>query len=348
MAYKDREHFPVGINMYVPAMQYASEVATSQPVAFNLGTPAAKSASVIAAATPSNSAVGTQVAYTWVSDSRYGRTIQLTPSANPGAVGGAIDVFGTDYLGQPMVERFSGANGATAILYGKKAFYRVTHSKIVTASTNATTYAIGTGDRLGLPFKGGIAWASEGGVQVAVSGGKEVTLYTDRSRTEAAAGTSKWITAPFAGYIKSITGTPDGGGGAVDPVITVRINGVAVTGLTITVDTSDVAGLTVTDTPTTPGYSANNRFAAGDRIEIVGTAAAGAFGDRIGLTLVSLQGSAGDLTDPQTNTSSDPRGLYEPLTIPNGSLNYQVGLIGDSSLNAAGNGGLHGLKQAAA
>jgi hypothetical protein len=53
------------------------------------------------------------------------------------------------------------------------------------------------------------------------------------------------------------------------------------------------------------------------------------------------------LTDPQTAVTGDPRGLYTPVTPPNGVLAYEVAMIGDTSVNAAGNGGLLGIRQLA-
>lgn len=53
------------------------------------------------------------------------------------------------------------------------------------------------------------------------------------------------------------------------------------------------------------------------------------------------------LTDPATALTGDPRGLYTPSSAPNGVLTYEVGLNGDFSVNAAGNGGLHGIRHAA-
>jgi hypothetical protein len=50
------------------------------------------------------------------------------------------------------------------------------------------------------------------------------------------------------------------------------------------------------------------------------------------------------LTDPQTATTGDPRGLYTPTTAPNGVLNYEVSMIGDPTVNANNNGGLLGIR----
>jgi hypothetical protein len=343
MTARIRRSYRDGINQYVPGMQYASDMVHGQPTAVSLGAPAAQSASAIAAATAANAAANTIVAAAYTSDSPYGRSIILTPSGDPGAVGGTIDVYGYDYLGQPMVERFAGANGVTSILYGKKAFYKTTQTKIVTASTNAVTWAIGIGRRLGLPYKGDLVWAKENDALVALNK-RDVIVWVDRAAAKAVAGGSDMVYAEFPGFVKTLIGVPGGGGGATDPVITVKLATVAIVGLTVTIDTSDTTGLTVTDLPTTVGYSANNRFIVGDRIEIVGAAAAGAFSDRVGVELTPTQFLPGVTTDPQTTTTGDPRGTYESLMVMDGVKTIVVGLVGDNAVNSSGNGGLHGIK----
>src|SRR5262245_2833110 len=50
------------------------------------------------------------------------------------------------------------------------------------------------------------------------------------------------------------------------------------------------------------------------------------------------------LTDPQTATTGDPRGLYTPTTAPNGTLTYELSMIGDPSVNTSNNGGLLGIR----
>lgn len=344
---RERIFFPQGVNMFVPGMQYTANLIDGQPTLFNLGTPAVNSANNIGTAISSQASPNILVALplgVYTADSPYGRTLRLTPSGDPGAAGGTIQVFGDDYLGQPMMEAFAGANGVTSILYGKKAFYRVRATKVTSASTNATTYAIGTGSRLGLPFKGDLEWARENGILVPVYK-RDQTFYFDRSAAEAVAGGSRWLRAPFPGFVKTLIGTPNGGGGATDPVITAKLATVAITGLTVTVDTSDATGLTVTDVPTTPGYNANNRFVTNGLIEVVAAAAAGAFGDRLGLELTPTHFTNPDLTDPQTSITGDPRGTYEPLDPTfDGVKKFEVALVGDNAVNAAGNGGFHGIK----
>jgi len=334
--------FHVGLNNYVPAMQYASDLLHGQPSPFSLGTPAAADDDIIAATIDADAVAGVEEAYPYTIDATYGRTLQLKISADPGAASSVIDVYGWDYLRQPMIERFTTANGSTAILYGKKAFKYIQKTKIVTAATNAVTAKLGTYTRLGLPYKGDPAWAKESGVLVQVYK-RDVIEWIDRAAAKAVAGGTDFIRASFPGFVKTLYGVPAGGGGATDPVITVELGGTAIIGLTVTIDTSDVAGLEVSDVPTTVGYNANNRFVTGGKIELVAAAAAGAFADRLGLELTPTQFTHPDTTDAATVTTGDPRGTYDPLTPPNGG-EIIVALIGDVSVNTSSNGGLHGIR----
>lgn len=333
-----------GINQYVPGMQYASALVHGQPTEFSLGSPAAESAATLISAGAANAVATTEIAVTaavQLADSRYGRNLKLAISGNPGN-SHAIDIHGFDYLGQPMVERFTGASGVTSILYGKKAFYRITKSKIVTAASNAVTFNLGFGSKLGLPFKGDVVAVKEAGVQVPLFN-RDFWMYAAISSADVVAGFSHWFRAPCPGYVKTLSGTPNGGGSTNDPVVTVELGGTAITGLTVTVDTSDTAGLTVTDTPTTTGYNANNRFVKDGLIEIVSAAAASAKGNNIGIEISPMQFCLPDTTDAATVSTGDPRGTYEPLTAPNGT-EIIVSMIGNPSVNTSGNGGLHGIR----
>lgn len=328
-----------GVNNYVPKMQSSSALLRGG-AEFSLGSPAVASANIFAAATAANAAAGTIVAINLTVDGTYGRNLRLTPSGDPGAAGGVIDIFGEDWLGQPMAERFSGANGATAILYGKKAFYRVNYSKIVTPSTNAVTWAIGTGNRLGLPFKSDVVWAKEGGILVPLIK-RDFTLWQSMSDADVTSGASLLFSAPCPGFVKTLVGIGSGAGSTTNAAATVKIATVAVTGLTVTVDQDTQTR--VTDVPTVEGYNANNRFRPNDIIEIVHAATTAGGPVSYGLEITPSQITLPVLTDPQTLTTGDPRGTYESLLTPDGS-EIIVGLVGDPSYNAAGNGGLHGIR----
>lgn len=342
LATKVADFFPQRINQYVPRMQYHSDIQAGQAAAFSLGTPAAADNDIIDTDVDADAVVGVETAQSWTADSPYGRTLTMNANADPGA-GGIVDLHGFDYLGQPMVERFTFVSGSTATLYGKKAFYRLTKSKIVGAAANATTYDIGTGYRLGLPFRPlRIDWFKEDGVFVPYYG-NIVTLRSDWSDADATAGMSHYLRTPVPGYVHTVRGISDGAGGATDPVVTFELATVAITGLTVTVDTS-VAGNVVSDTPTTAGYNANNRLIAGDTVEIVSAAAAGAGSMSIEVDIYNNQFVLPDNTDPATVSTGDPRGTFESIAVFDGVKEFLVGIVGDPAINASNNGGLLGIR----
>lgn len=349
MAPRDRQAFGValiGANMYVPAMAYSSDLVEGQPTPFSLGSPAAASATAIASAIVANATAGTIEHYetVWTSDARYGRSLKLTPSGNPGN-SFAIKVHGRDYLGQNMTETFTGASGSTSVLYGKKCFYGRIYTEVVTAASNAITAQLGTHTFLGLPYKSDVEWVKEGGVLIPHYK-RDLVLGVDRPAALAAAGGSVFVRTPCPGFIKNLRGFSYGAGSTNDPVITVKLATVTLTGLTVTIDANvSTTAAVVTGTPTTAGYNANNRLSAGDVIEIVGAAATSAAGDRVEVTVTPTQCFLGDTTDPATATTTDPRGFYDPVATLNGSTEIIVGLLGDNAVNASGNGGLHGIAQ---
>lgn len=343
LANKQPDYLNTGTSKYVPAMAYASDIVLGQVSPFSLGTPAAASATALDTDIDADATAGTVTTQSWVADSPYGRTLTMSMDGNPGA-NAVYDVYGKDYLGQPMVERFTHVNGATTVIYGKKAFYTVSKVVVVTAAANATTVNLGTGYRLGKPYKAGYsAWIKEGGVFVP-SYAPLVTLKTTLAAADAAAGGSRFLKSPVPGYIQTLRGIPHGGGSTNDPVVTVELGGTAVTGLTVTVDTSNAAGLNVTDTPTTTGYNANNRLIAGDMIEIVSAAAASAGAIDVEIDIVNNQHVAPDTTDAATVSTGDPRGTFESLAVFDGSTEFIIGLVAENEVNASGNGGLHGIQ----
>lgn len=332
----------LGTRQYVKAMAYSAALVHGAPVEFSLGLPAVESATAIATAAAANPAANTLQALSYQSDSPYGRNVVMTISGNPGN-SCVQDIQGIDYLGQPMVERFTGASGATAVLYGRKCFWKVTGMKTITPASNVVTYNIGTGRRLGLPYKGDLEYAKEAGVQIPIFKRDQV-LEVVRPAALAVAGGSVFVRAPTAGFVKDVNGYTYGAGSTNDPVITVKLATVAITGLTVTLDANvSTSASRVVGVPTTAGYNANNRCVQNDLIEIAGTSAASAAGDVVGVTFTPTQFSLPDLTDPQTNVTGEPRGSYEPNVVMNGAKEIRVALIGDNEVNASGNGGLHGL-----
>jgi hypothetical protein len=346
MAFMDRKGYQKGINNYVPGMQYASSMVMDDPSVFSLGKPAASSDAVVFAAAAINcqAAANTVVVTTlgWISDSPFGRTLIFTISGDPGAATSVVDIRGKDYLGQPMIERFTVANGSTAIQYGKKAFYTVDSSKIVTASTNAVTAKVGTGTQLGLPYKGDIEWCKENGVPAQLYK-RDFILWADMAAAQTITGGSIVLRSPCPGFVKTLVGDSSGGGSTTNAATTVNLATVAIVGLTVTIDQDTKTE--VTDTPTTPGYNANNLLNTNTLIEIVHAATTGGGQQRIGIEITPMQFMPADTTDPGTVSTGDPRGTYCPLITMDGTKEIVVGLLGDNSVNASGNGGLHGIKQ---
>src|SRR5262252_9399938 len=119
MAARDRKFFQQGVNMYVKAMQYSSDMLGLEPQAFSLGTPALSSATKYGTGIVANAGAGTIVALATigVADSPYGRTISYTPSGVPGNAN-IVEIIGQDYLGQPMVERITGSAAASTLIAG--------------------------------------------------------------------------------------------------------------------------------------------------------------------------------------------------------------------------------------
>lgn len=200
MTQRDRKFFQNGVNMYVKAAQYACDVIDMEPASYDLGSPATSNPTAYLSAIAANSAANTDTSFGTIPivvDSTYGRTITVTPSADPGNAF-VIDVYGTDYLGQPMIERFTGASGVTTAAVGKKAFYRLLKARVITPSTNAITFSVGSGLKLGLPYKGNLFASSESGVIVSITSAFTLPDLTDPATrtTGDPRGTFTPVTAP--------------------------------------------------------------------------------------------------------------------------------------------------------
>ena len=160
--FRDRQGFMQGMNMYVPAMQYASSLNANEGNIVTLGRPLAAGGAPVTINMPANISgyytdpvSGKPLEYT---DTPYGRNIVVAVTTAPtGST--SIRVFGEDYLGQPMVEDFAVA-GAT----GKKPFYRILGARGMPGHTTApAVITVARGANLSLPWKGSLEWAKEAG-----------------------------------------------------------------------------------------------------------------------------------------------------------------------------------------
>ncbi|SRR5258705_4591187 len=167
MSLRDRKFFQIGVNEYVPAMQYGAAPIHGAPARFDLGIPATAAAAAIATGISAQGALNviTYLTTPVVVDGTYGRSLTYTPSGVPGT-NNLTDIIGYDYLGQPMFERITGASAASALIAGLKAFKFVVGTRLILAASNAITFTIGTGLVLGLPYKGKIFGAKEGATEL--------------------------------------------------------------------------------------------------------------------------------------------------------------------------------------
>lgn len=167
---------PRRINQYTPAMGYHAGVIHGAPFRVNFGAPAVASATKIINASDATAGIDTTTFLTdnvdpvvaataaeFPNGPGFGRCLQVV-LGGAGAV--AVNVYGRDYLGQPMRETFT-TNGNTPVI-GVKAFKWIDR---VTVAAVAQTFSLGTTDKLGLPFCMSNVLAEElDGVRVATLG----------------------------------------------------------------------------------------------------------------------------------------------------------------------------------
>lgn len=231
-----------------------------------------------------------------------------------------LTVTGTDAYGETIVE--SSASGTT--FTGSKAFKTVTG---IAVSANVTALTVGTGVKLGLPFfvgeAGLVIGEYESGVRLTRNNGK---VYLTGTILEAAvdAATPFNIVSPIAGAITKLTtmvaSTITTGG-----AITVEVNTVAVTGLSVTVADASAEGDMDTDAPT--AGTATAVVAVGDRIEIICASGFNAASDLYFILEIEataaqqLRGAfVAGVSSAATATTGDVRGTYTPLTTPTGAI----------------------------
>ena len=89
-----------------------------------------------------------------LSDVPYGAPITSTPLSAPAAAF-TMDVFGEDYLGQPITERFAHPITVTTPITGKKPFYRVFGTRTILQTAGAIGIKLGrAGQNLSLAVQG--------------------------------------------------------------------------------------------------------------------------------------------------------------------------------------------------
>lgn len=159
MTVRTSKYHPRRVNRYTPAMAYHSALVHSAPHVVDFGAPAVAATANILSASAITAALDTTTflidntdpivaatAVAFPNGPGFGRCLQVVLS---GAGVSTVNIYGRDFLGQPMRETFTTA-GATPVI-GTKAFKYIDR---VTATAVATmTLSVGTTDKLGLPFR---------------------------------------------------------------------------------------------------------------------------------------------------------------------------------------------------
>lgn len=159
MVQRTPKYNPRRVNNYVPAMAYMAGVIHSAPYEVIFGPMAVAAAANILSAQSIATAgstttflqdntdpVQTAIQALYPYGPGFGRNLQFVASAPSTST---VTIKGRDYMGQPMVETVT-LNGTTPVL-GNKAFKYI--DLISWTATAAVTINVGTGSRLGLPFK---------------------------------------------------------------------------------------------------------------------------------------------------------------------------------------------------
>lgn len=140
---------PTRVNLYVPNMEYSSDVDADGNHSADLGAPNAAVATQfanLATLGTTGSAVYDSTLQTQAIMGLYGRQVQLVGS---GATTVAFTITGYDYLGQKITETLTG-NGTTPVLSVKA------YTRVVAASWTggaAVNYSLGTAIGLGVPYR---------------------------------------------------------------------------------------------------------------------------------------------------------------------------------------------------
>jgi hypothetical protein len=275
------------------------------------------------------SATTTAQAYTSANwESTFNGTLDVPRTLSATGTSGSdhvITVIGTDVYGRGMRENLT-LSGTTKI-WGKKAFKTVTNVNVA-AGAAGDTFDLGWEDFLGLPVfvpsDGHILGLMKDGVMLPK---RELIGPVQINQTDLLAGTSQYCLSHFGGYVTRMTSVVQVAvttGGA----ITLEIETVAVTGLSVVVANSSAVGDIATDVPTTvDGTDATLLVAERGDLEIVLDAAfatAGAVAVEIEVNTTGILASGIRTSNGSTATTGDVRGTFLPPIACNGSRVFQL------------------------
>jgi hypothetical protein len=356
MSAKQGDYYTPGINMYVPAMQYASDHQFGPIVEISLGTPSAADADGVHADLDADAAI-TVVGTTGVinrsdlvpgtggiggdADANFGRCVSMTVSADPGATGFSVRIEGEDYLGQPMRENLTAANTVTAAQITKKAFKRINRLVPLVAATNAITADVGWADRFGVPWKvGQFLGGVEGGVDALAGQGFWTDLVALTALEDVKIATFE---APFDGFITGVNWEVTTAVATAGTLFDFTLNGTGNAALDFTIPIAAAGhsgGLLLDPTAWQAVTRGDAVLWTSDGVPSAGAAEIQAiFAEGVVPVMVGPS-----LVDPAIVSSLDPRGIYIPVIAPNAAREYKVRYMPSNDVNSDGNGGLHGIR----
>lgn len=329
------------INQYVPSLAYAAEVIENAPSRISLGAPSVGNVEDILNDTSIVSASSTTTLLQTELSGTYGRNLQLRKPT--GAATGTVTITGRDYLGQPMKETISTVASTTTIVQGKKAFKYI--DEVSWTAHAGSTLDLGTGNKLGVPYViENFLYAFENGVRLERNTGQVVVRASITDTNTAATWTVK---SPVKGNIVGVQAVITTIIGAANEALTFNVNGgTAIGGLALSLLTAGSA-VGVTFQKSVANGTANCAVLAGDTINILNDGASASGAAEVDIIIQPEGGIFTDavLTDPQTATTGDPRGLYEAFNTLDGSKVIEIVATFSRWVNSNGRGGLHGIAQ---
>lgn len=235
-----------------------------------------------------------------------------------------MTVTGTDAYGNVQVE--SSASGTS--FTGLKAFATI---DTISVTINVTSATVGTGNVLGLPVyladvNNVLAEFEDSVIMRPNHEAAAVYVHYSLNAIEFIAGTSKFVTSPIKGEVRSHTFVVDKATiSAHDVIMGLEIGNTDIVGLQGSTGdlTSKVVGTVVTDT--IAAGVATAAIAKNGAIEIdmdLTAQTAGALEGTIEIRPTTDYVAAVD--DVQTATNGDVRGTYTPSTTPDGAVHFEV------------------------
>lgn len=326
------------INTFVPGMGYAAEVIENAPTRISLGAPTVGNIEDILNDQSIVSATFTTTLLQTELSGIYGRNLQLRKPT--GSATGTVTVAGRDYLGQPMRETFTTVASTTTVVQGRKAFKYI--DEVAWTAHAGSTLDIGTGNRLGVPYVvEQMLYAYEDGVRIASTQDQVILRVTADVLNVA---NTRTVRSPVKGNVVGVRAVVSTVIGAGNAGLTFNVNGgTAITGFATTVTASSAVGTLFARA--VPTLTANCAVIPGDLINVVNDAVTASGAVEVEFIIQPDGGQFIDAvyTDPQTATTGDPRGLYEPFVTMNGVRVIEIVATFSRWVNAAGRGGLHGM-----